>query len=70
MKAIKFGRRKYVFADGNVELMRTDITMKSLHGEDEEAFTERLMEMCGKREGTIEIVFKKGRPEYAVVTHK
>ena len=68
MKVINFGRRRYEFANGNVELTRTDITERSLNGEDEEAFTKRLMKLYGNREGTIEIVFKKGRPNYAIVT--
>ena len=68
MKVINFGRRRYSFARGSVELMRTDITERSLNGEDEEAFTRRLMKKYGSREGTIEIVFKKGRPDYAIVT--
>ncbi len=68
MKVINFGRRRYAFADGAVELMRTDITVKPLNGEDEEAFADRLMMMFGNKEGTFEIVFKKGRPAYAVVT--
>lgn len=68
MQVINFGRRKYAFSNGMVELTRTDITERSLNGEDEEAFTKRLMEMYGKKEGTIEIVFKRGRPDYAIVT--
>jgi hypothetical protein len=68
MKVINFGRRRYTFANGSVELMRTDITERSLNGEDEDAFTRRLMRKYGNSEGTIEIVFKKGRPDYAIVT--
>jgi len=70
MKVINFGRRRYSFAQGCVELTRTDITERSLNGEDEEAFTRRLMKKYGASEGTIEIVFKKGRPDYAIVTLK
>ena len=68
MKVINFGRRRYAFAHGSVELMRTDITVRSLNGEDEEAFARRLMQIYGDREGTIEIVFKRGKPDYAIVT--
>ena len=70
MKVINFGRRKYEFANGTVELMRTDITERSLKGEDEQSFTKRLMKKYGKREGTFEIVFKNSRPNYAIVTIK
>ena len=70
MKIINFGRRRYAFADGSMELMRTDITVRSLNGENEEDFTRRLMNMYGNSQGTIEIVIKKGRPDYAIVTLK
>ena len=70
MEIINFGRRKYEFAHGSVELMRTDITERSLKGEDEHAFTKRLMKKYGNKEGTIEIVFKNSRPNYAIVTFK
>ena len=53
MEIINFGRRKYEFAHGSVELMRTDITERSLKGEDEHAFTKRLMKKYGNKEGTI-----------------
>ena len=37
-------------------------------GEDEDAFTERLMRKYGNHQGTIEIVFKGGQPDYAIIT--
>ncbi|HSG17326.1 MAG TPA: hypothetical protein VLE70_13520 [Anaerolineae bacterium] len=46
----------------------TSVTVRSLVGEDEEAFTSRLMEMYGARKGTIEIVIKGGKPDYAIIT--
>jgi hypothetical protein len=51
-----------------VELTGTSVTERSLKGEDENAFAKRLMKMYGKNEGTIEIVFKMGRPDYAIVS--
>ena len=67
-KTVKFGRRKFSIADGKTELVSTSITVRSLAGEDEQAFTECLVEMCGSGRGIIEIVFKAGRPAYAIIT--
>lgn len=68
MKMVKFGRRKFAVAAGKTELVSTSITVRSLVGEDEQSFTERLLEMCGGEEGFIEIVIKSGKPDYAVIT--
>ena len=51
-----------------MELTGTSINERPLIGEDENAFAKRLTKMYGKGNGTIEIVFKKGRPEYAIVS--
>ncbi len=67
MKGVSFGRRKYSFSNGSVELTGTSVTERSLKGEDENAFAKRLMKLYGKNEGTIEIVFKMGRPDYAII---
>lgn len=68
MQAVKFGRRKFAFVDGKAELLSTSITVRSRVGEAEDAFKERLLEMVGSERGTIEIVYKGGRPEYAIIT--
>jgi hypothetical protein len=63
-----FGRKTLSFARGVTFLTKISITEKSLMGEDESAFTERLLKKYRNEEGTIEIVFKNGRPDYAIVT--
>lgn len=68
MNSIKYGRRCFSFANGNVVHTNSSITERALPGEDEGRFTERLMEIYGEYEGTLEIVIKAGRPDYAVIT--
>jgi len=68
MKVINYGRRRFTFANGKKVITSTSITERSFSGEDEQAFTDRLMEKYGNQQGTIEIVFKAGRPDYAVIT--
>ena len=68
METIKFGRRKFAVNDGEIILLSTSITVRASNGENEQAFTERLTKMCGDTQGVIEIVFKAGRPEYAIIT--
>jgi hypothetical protein len=46
----------------------TSVTERSLTGEDETAFIARLMGMYGNRKGTIEVVIKGGKPDYAIIT--
>ena len=70
MQRIRFGRRRLSFGDGKMELLNTSITIRSLPGENEQAFTERLMKDYCEKEGTIEIVFKGGHPDYAIVTNE
>jgi hypothetical protein len=60
---IRFGRRKFAFAQGKAELTSTSFTERALRGEDEQAFTDRLLKIYGRREGTIEMVFKGGNPD-------
>jgi hypothetical protein len=68
MKVIEYGRRRFTFSNGKKVTTSTSITEKALRSEDEEAFTERLMKKYGNQQGTIEIVFKGGRPDYAIIT--
>ena len=68
MGKIRFGRRIFTFADGKTVLKSTSVTERALVGEDEVAFTKRLLKLYNHRRGTIEIVFKSGRPDYAVIT--
>lgn len=68
MGDIDYGRKKYKFSNGTAELTRTSFTVRSLRSEDEQAFAERLMKLYGAQEGTIEMVFKNGQPDYAIIT--
>ncbi len=68
MQKIRFGRKRYSFKRGKPILESTSVTVRTRVGEDEEAFTNRLIEKYGHREGTVEMVFKGGRPDYAVIT--
>jgi thymidylate synthase ThyX len=67
MKVIRYGRKTFSFAEGAATLVHTSITEQSLPGENEEAFIQRLLESYGHRQGTIEVVFKNGRPSHAVL---
>lgn len=68
MHRIRFGRKIYSFVKGRPVLKSTSITVRTLAGEDEEAFTNRLLKQYGQRAGTVEMVFKGGSPDYAVIT--
>ena len=68
MKLVNHGRRKLTFENGEKFVTSTSVTERSLRGEDEKAFLHRLMEKYGHCQGTIEVVFKNGKPDYAMVT--
>ena len=51
-------------------LRSVSVTEKALADEDEIAFTRRLVEQYGGQQGTIEVVFKRGRPNYAILTFR
>ena len=68
MQRINFGRRRFSFKNGKAVPESMSITERALVGEDERAFTERLMRLYGKKKGTIEIVFRSGRPDYAIIS--
>ncbi len=68
MSLFSFGRKFISFSDGESSLKKVSVTEKSLNGEDEDAFTQRLLTKYGKQEGEMEIVFKNGRPDYAIIT--
>lgn len=68
MQRIRFGRKRYSLVEGRPILKSTSITVRTRPGEDEEAFTKRLLGQYGQYEGTVEMVFKRGRPDYAVIT--
>ena len=68
MHKIRFGRKIYSLENGRPVLKSTSITVRTLAGEDEETFTNRLLRLYGQHAGTVEMVFKRGRPDYAVIT--
>lgn len=68
MESIQYGRRHISFSNGKAVFTGTSLTEKAFPGEDEEAFTTRLLRTYHRKRGTIEIVFKAGSPEYAVIT--
>jgi len=68
MNELRFGRKKYSVEKGKPVLKSTSITVRALPGEDEESFTSRLIRKYGQQAGTVEMVFKHGRPDYAVIT--
>ena len=68
MQVINYGRRRFTFRNGKKVITSTSITERSLRGEDEDAFTDRLMRRYGNHQGTIEVVFKGGQPDYAIIT--
>lgn len=68
LQTITYGRRRLAFARGSVVHTSTVLTIRAEADEDEAAFTQRLLEECIGSEGTIEIVFRAGAPEYAVIT--
>lgn len=68
MQVVNFGRKTFSFSEGVSVLTSMCVTEKATPGEDETAFTRRLLEKYEGQRGTIEVVFKHGRPDYAIVT--
>ena len=68
MDKISFGRKKFSLVKGKPVLKSTSITVRTLPGEDEVAFIKRLLQKYGKQAGTVEMIFKGGHPDYAVIT--
>ena len=68
MDHVRFGRKIYSLAQGDVVLESMSVTERALPNEDEGAFTRRLVDKYQDRHGMIEIVFKRGLPDYAIIT--
>ena len=68
VKKIVYGRKRFSFTEGVPTLQSMSITEKPLKGETETQFTKRLMRHYDDQQGTIEIVFKGGLPDYAIIT--
>ncbi len=67
MERMNFGRKTFSLVKGTAVLTYTEITEKPLYHEDEQAFTQRLLQKYSHLHGTIEIVFRNGRPNYATL---
>jgi len=67
MKSLQYGRKTFSFAGGVAVHESTSIIEKPVLGEDEKSFSERLVKKYLGQQGTFEIVFKKGRPDYAII---
>ena len=68
MDHIRFGRKIYSFDNGDAVLKSTSVTEKAQPNEDERTFTRRLVEKYQDQRGVIEVVFKRGHPDYAIIT--
>lgn len=68
METIRFGRRRLALHQGKVRHTSTSVTERANYGEDEKAFIKRLSTKYCDHDGSIEIVFKAGRPQYAIIT--
>jgi hypothetical protein len=68
MDHVRFGRKIYSLAHGDVVLESTSVTERALPNEDERTFTRRLVGKYPDQHGTIEVVFKRGLPDYAIIT--
>jgi hypothetical protein len=67
METVNYGRKTFSITQGTAVLKSTEITEKPLHHEDVQAFTQRLLQKYGHLQGTVEIVIRNGRPNYAVL---
>jgi hypothetical protein len=68
MNTLKYGRKTFTFGEGTTVLTSMCVTEKAMPGEDETSLTSRLLTKYEGRRGTIEVVFKNGHPDYAIVT--
>ena len=68
MQTVQYGRKVFSFDEGGTALKSTVVTEKALPDESETAFIQRLLKKYEDQRGTIELVFKRGRPDYAVIT--
>jgi hypothetical protein len=68
MQTLQYGRKIFSFDEAGTALKSTVVTEKVLPGENEEGFIRRLSEKYQGQQGTIEVVFKRGLPDYAVIS--
>jgi hypothetical protein len=63
-----FGRKTLTFTKGEAALEKVTVVEKPLPSETEATFTQRLLTKYQSKQGMMEIVFKDGRPDYAIIT--
>ena len=68
MQTLQYGRKIFSFDEAGTALESTVVTEKVFPGENEEAFIRRLSDKYQGQQGTIEVVFKRGLPDYAVIS--
>lgn len=56
------------FANRKLALKKVKLIEKPFPEENEDTFIQRLLDKYHGQRGTLEIVFKNGRPEHAIVT--
>ena len=66
--AVPYGRVTMSFANGRAKLEQITVTEKAFPGEDKDQFVDRLLKRYTDKNGTFQIVFKNGKPDYAIVT--
>jgi hypothetical protein len=65
---VSYGRKLLRLKDGKAQLEQITFTEKSFPGEDETQFVDRLSQRFSDMNGTFQIVFKNGKPDYAIIT--
>ncbi len=65
---VPFGRKTITFTNGRAIVTQVMITEKASPGEDERQFVDRLLRNYPDKNGTIQIIFKNNRPDYATIT--
>ena len=65
---VPYGRVTMSFANGRAKLEQVTVTEKAFPGEDKDQFVDRLLKRYADKNGTFQIVFKNGKPDYAIVT--
>ena len=65
---VPYGRVTMSFANGRAKLEQITVTEKAFPGEDKDQFVDRLLKRYTDKNGTFQIVFKNGKPDYAIVT--
>ena len=65
---VPYGRVTISVANGRAKLEQITVTEKAFPGEDKDQFVDRLLKRYTDKNGTFQIVFENGKPDYAIVT--